>query len=203
MAQTSPSFVLVYGLLKAFSVVPRGRHETGRRSLLGVHVISLATWAALHNSCTFFLACRLYSVWCKKESWHVSLCLCPRSRNRGLDLWGCCWWCPVPNRRRVFHRFSAATTAHRSGSNVHQHLVACEQISELEIGLPHCFSEVVIRVLEPVYQAAELGLSLRFLWQLGVSGYALLCRFEGRLRSSARVGRDSFCFFPFSWCLFR
>ncbi len=42
---------------------------------------------------------------------------------------------------------------------MHQHLVACEQISELEIGLPHCFSEVVIRLLEPVYQAAELGLA--------------------------------------------
>ncbi len=60
----------------------------------------------------------------------------------------------------------------------------------------------MIRFLEPIYQAAELGLSVQFLWQLGVSGYALLCRFEGRLRSSAQVGRDSFCFFPFSWCLF-
>jgi hypothetical protein len=51
--------------------------------------------------------------------------------------------------------------------------------------------EVVIRFLEPVYQATELGLSVWFLWQLGVSGYALLCRFEGRLRSSARVNSFS------------
>jgi hypothetical protein len=60
-----------------------------------------------------------------------------------------------------------------------------------------CFLFGSVRVLDPVYQAAELGLSLRFLWQFGVSKYALLCRFEGRLRSSARVARDS-CFFPFS-----